>query len=84
MPLRLPCSAIIKLDPFPNCISVDPFLREIESQQESDESDAILDALFFLLTIRFLRKEVRKSRHFRHSMTNNNNRVAWAAALLGR
>jgi hypothetical protein len=78
MPLRLPCSAIIKLDPFPNCISVDPFLREIESQQESDESDAILDALFFLLTIRFLRKEVRKSRHFRHSMTNNNNRVAWA------
>ena len=25
----------------------------------------------------FLRKEVRKSRHFRHSMTNNNNRVAW-------
>ena len=31
----------------------------------------------------FLRKEVRKSRHFRHSITNNNNRVAWGADASG-
>jgi hypothetical protein len=34
------------------------------------------------LTYSASKKEARKSRHFRHSITNNNNRVAWARRRL--